>query len=143
MSIDDYNHHARLGPMAGPPTNASQLAGQQAYDNANRPMPQGGAYSAPSRPPGEIPKFLREGALRRGLWTMGVATVLSTVSGLVLRPGTNLYDGVVAVTAIAFVFGVFLTVCGVISKIAARRKQPSVTPAGQAPATPSKTGDKP
>lgn len=135
MSLDDYNRHATLGSLAGPPTNASQLAGQQAYDNAHRQVPQGGRYSAPSRPPGEIPKFLRVGALRRGLWTMGIAMVLSTVAGLFLRPGTNLYDGVGAVTGIAFIFGFFLAVCGVISKIAGMRKKPSVTNAVETPAT--------
>ncbi|MDR7095325.1 hypothetical protein [Hydrogenophaga laconesensis] len=142
MSLDEYNHHARLGPMAGPPTNASQLAGQQAYDNAHRQLPQGGVYSTPSGPPGEIPKFLREGALRRGLWTMGIATVLSIVSGLLLRPGTNLSDGVIAVTAIAFIFGLFLTLCGVISKIAGLRKKPSITPASEATAAAAEHVDK-
>lgn len=142
MSIDDYNRHATLGSLAGPPTNASQLAGQQAYDNAHRQPPPGGAYSAPSRAPGEIPKFLRVGALRRGLWTMVIATVLSIVAGVFLRPGTNLYDGLVALTSIAFIFGLFLAVCGVISKVAARRKQPSITPASEAPGATSRT-DKP
>lgn len=143
MSIDDYNRHATLGSLAGPPTNASQLAGQQAYDNAHRQLPPGGAYSAPSRPPGEIPKFLRVGALRRGLWTVGIAMVLSTVAGLFLRPGTNLYDGVGAVTGIAFIFGFFLVICGVISKIAGARKKTSVTKAGETPVTSNESVDPP
>jgi len=134
MSLDDYNRHATLGSMAGPPTNASQLAGQQAYDNAHRQPPPGGAYSAPSRPPGEIPKFLRVGALKRGLWTMGIAAVASGVAGLVLRPGSNLYDLAGAITGVAFIVGLFLTICGVISKIAGLRKKASVTPASETPA---------
>lgn len=129
MSLDDYNRHATLGSLAGPPTNASQLAGQQAYDNAHRQMPPGSAYSAPSGPPGEIPKLLRVGALRRGLWTMGIAVLVSTVCGLFLRPGTNVYDLVGAVTGIAFVFGLFLFICGVIAKIAGARNKKAVAAA--------------
>lgn len=122
MFIDEYNRHATLGSLAGPPTNASQLAGQQAYDNAHRQIPQG-SYVPHSGKHGEIPKFLRVGALRRGLWTMGIAVLVSTVAGLFLRPGTNVYDAVGAVTGIAFLFGFFLVICGVISKVAARRRK--------------------
>ncbi len=132
MSIDDYNRHATLGSLAGPPTNASQLAGQQAYDNAHRPMPQGGAYSAPSRPPGEIPKFLRVGALKRGLWLIAIAMVVAPITSMFLRPNSNMSDFVNAIMVFTFVLGVFLVACGVISKVAGARNRASVTNAGEA-----------
>lgn len=141
MSIDDYNRHATLGSLAGPPTNASQLAGQQAYDNAHRQIPHSGAPVRFSGTHGQIPKFLRVGALRRGLWTMGVSTLLSVANALLVRPGTVVYDAVSTLSIIAFVFGFFLVVCGVIAKVAGRRK-PEAT-LTQADAPPSATADGP
>lgn len=143
MSIDEYNHHARLGPMAGPPTNASQLAGQQAYDNANRQIPQGTAYAAPSRPPGQIPKFLRVGALKRGLWLIAIAMVVAPISSMFLRPNSNMADFVGAVTILAFLLGVFLVFCGLVSKIAGMRNKKAVTPTSEASATPQEHVEKP
>jgi hypothetical protein len=49
MSLDEYNRHATLGPMAGPATTAAGMAGQQAFQRNNeRPAASGPAAPPPS-----------------------------------------------------------------------------------------------
>ncbi len=36
MSLDEYNRHAMLGPLAGPATTASSIAGRAAYDRTHQ-----------------------------------------------------------------------------------------------------------
>ncbi len=43
MSLDEYNRHSTLGPMAGPATSASAMAGQAAWQRNNQPPAQAGA----------------------------------------------------------------------------------------------------
>lgn len=48
MSIDEYNRHSTLGPMAGPVTSASAMAGQAAYQRDHEPRTGGEAAPPPS-----------------------------------------------------------------------------------------------
>lgn len=45
MSLDEYNRHSTLGPIAGPATTAAASAGQEAYRNRTEPADAGGAGS--------------------------------------------------------------------------------------------------
>ncbi len=48
MSIDEYNRHSTLGPMAGPATTAAAMAGQAAYQRNQQPQMAGQAAPPPS-----------------------------------------------------------------------------------------------
>jgi hypothetical protein len=47
MSLNEYNHHATLGPLAGPATTAASMAGQEAFKRAHEPPPPPTGDGAP------------------------------------------------------------------------------------------------
>ena len=93
MSLDEYNKHATLGPLAGPATSAAASAGQAAYETANaRPTyhsaPSGGAASsAPRRP-----RWMRRHPLARGAALLVLSQIAFVVVAAVTKPGSPVAD---------------------------------------------------
>lgn len=103
MSPEDYNRHARLGPLAGLPRNASEMMGQAAYHEALRNAggfdPDGHTYAPHAET--EPPRWMMHHAFKRGLAFFlmarvidgarsGPAEVVSLICGLISIAGVIL-----------------------------------------------------
>lgn len=128
MSLDEFNRNATLGPMAGPATNAAAAAGQAAWQAANaRPAPGAPVTGAPvtgqSGSPGRPPRFLTEGAFRRGLIFVLAAAVGLTLLGAYVNPRHDLAPWLAAAAYLVFLAGLFQMVCGAAVWVARRSRR--------------------
>jgi hypothetical protein len=104
MSLDEYNRHATLGPLAGPATSASAAAGQDAYQ---RTHPQPGVTGTDA--PAPTPRALL------GMLLLFAVVFLISLAGFVLLPKDSLpaifLAPVMAVSGLAFaIAGLFLAI---------------------------------
>ncbi|WP_334129778.1 hypothetical protein [Sneathiella sp.] len=127
MSLDEYNKHATLGPMAGPATSAAASAGQSAYEAANaRPTyhaaPSGGA--APSAP--RRPRWMRRHPLARGVALLVISQIAFGIIAAVTRPGSPVAD----LLSLSLVITSLLGIAGILVGIRDRMtRSKAVTPA--------------
>ncbi len=113
MSLDEYNKHATLGPLAGPATSAAASAGQAAYEAANaRPTyhaaPSGDAARAPKRP-----RWMRRNALARGVALLVISQIAFGIIAAVTRPGSPIADLLSLLLIITSLLGIAGIIVGV------------------------------
>ena len=114
MSLDEYNKHATLGPLAGPATSAAASAGQAAYEAANaRPTyhaaPSGDA--APSAP--KRPRWMRRNALARGVALLVISQIAFGIIAAVTRPGSPIADLLSLLLIITSLLGIAGIIVGI------------------------------
>jgi hypothetical protein len=113
MSLEDYNRHARLGPLAGLPRNASEMMGQAAYHealkNAGGFNPDGDTYAPHAKT--EPPHWMMHHAFKRGLAFFLVARVIMVVVTVMTdgaRSGpaevVNLICGLISIAGVILMF---------------------------------------
>ncbi len=110
MSLNDYNRHATLGPMAGPATSAAAAAGQAAYQRAHERPRESGAGGGNAEMPG-----LRASLLMLALF--GGIFVASVAMGLFVLPETGIAATIAA--GAALLSGLGFVIFGVIVGIEA------------------------
>lgn len=125
MSLEDYNRHARWGPLAGVPQNASEREGQAAYYDQLKKAggfdADGGTYvpHAQTKPP----RWMMQHAFKRGLAFFFGAQAVTLLVALFTGPArSGLAEFVSVVCALVSLAGVVLMICGVLNFITRKRR---------------------
>jgi hypothetical protein len=125
MSWEDYNRHARLGPLAGLPKNVPEKLGQDAYYEALKY-----ATGVNSENPGpwvphaqtEPPRWMMQHAFKRGLAFFFGAQAVALALGLFAPARSDLVEFALGICALVELAGMVLMVCGVLNFITRRRR---------------------
>ncbi|WP_414900442.1 hypothetical protein ACMT1E_11780 [Sphingomonas flavalba] len=144
MSLDEYNRHATLGPLAGPATSAAASAGQSAYEASHaRPQSWAPAGSVSHGPRPERPRWMRRNPLSRGIAIVLVAQAAFIAISMMTRPGSPVADLLSLGCIVMSVIGVIGIVVGVKDRVRGRKSgggeqaaASSGDPSGEAAAVP-------